>query len=98
MNHFGKKSKKRLLTTKTNKIMDIDEILERHNKAFNLQNVILKTNAKQAIKEIVKETLRMAADDAKVKTTTEVDIDGYPTTFSIVDKDSITNVYNKIKF
>jgi hypothetical protein len=46
MNHSGKKSKKRLLTTKTNKIMDIDEILERHNKAFNLQNVILKTNAK----------------------------------------------------
>ena len=40
----------------------------------------------------------MAADNAKVKTTTDVDIDGYPTTFSIVDKDSITNVYNKIKF
>ena len=46
--------------------MDIDEILERHNKAFNLQNVILKANAKQAIKEIVKETLRMAADDAGI--------------------------------
>ena len=45
--------------------MDIDEILERHNKAFNLQNVILKANAKQAIKEIVKETLRMAAQDAE---------------------------------
>jgi len=78
--------------------MDIDEILERHNKAFNLQNVILKANVKEAIKEIIQETLRMAAEDAEVKTITEVDIDGYPTTFSIVDKDSITNVINKIKF
>jgi len=86
-----------LLTTKNN-IMDIDEILERHNKAFNLQNVILKANVKEAIKEIIQETLRMAAEDAEVKTITEVDIDGYPTTFSIVDKDSITNVINKIKF
>ena len=86
MNHSGKKSKKRLLTTKTNKIMDIDEILERHNKAFNLQNVILKANAKQAIKEIVKETLIMAAENAKIST------------YFKVDKDSITNVINKIKF
>ena len=66
--------------------MDIDEILERHNKAFNLQNVILKANAKQAIKEIVKETLRMAAENAKIST------------YFVVDKDSITNVINKIKF
>jgi len=75
--------------------MNINEILERHNKAFNLQNVILKTNAKEAIKEIVKETLRMAAEDAKV-------VKSYDKwTFSEdyeVDKDSITNVINKIKF
>ena len=74
--------------------MDIDEILERHNKAFNLQNVILKANAKQAIKEIVKETLRMAAQDAEtcyIETT-------LGSLSPIVDKDSITNVINKIKF
>jgi len=94
MNHSGKKSKKRLLTTKTNKIMDIDEILERHNKAFNLQNVILKANAKQAIKEIVKETLRMAADDAGIC----IVQDKKHGEIIVIDKDSITNVINKIKF
>lgn len=85
--------------------MDINEILGLDKKAFDInyndyQNwkCITPLQAKEAIKEIVKETLRMAADNAKVKTTTDVDIDGYPTTFSIVDKDSITNVYNKIKF
>ena len=77
-----------------NKDMDIDKILERYNQ----EDLTYNAKAKQAIKEIVKETLRMAADNAKVKTTTDVDIDGYPTTFSIVDKDSITNVINKIKF
>lgn len=74
--------------------MDIDEILERHH----IESLTYKFRCKQAIKEIVKETLRMAEDNAKVKTTTDVDIDGYPTTFSSVDKDSITNVINKIKF
>ena len=85
--------------------MDINEILGLDKKAFDInyndyQNwkCITPLQAKEAIKEIVKETLRMAADNAKVKTTTDVDIDGYPTTFSIVDKDSITNVINKIKF
>ena len=76
--------------------MDIDEILERHNKAFNLQNVILKANAKQAIKEIVKETLRMAAEDARLKRA-DNEFDAMFNPFT-VDKDSITNVINKIKF
>ena len=85
--------------------MDINEILGLDKKAFDINyndyqdwKCITPLQAKEAIKEIVKETLRMAADNAKVKTTTDVDIDGYPTTFSIVDKDSITNVINKIKF
>jgi hypothetical protein len=78
---------------KTN-YMDIDEILTE----YGLIGFPHRQYAKQAIKDIIQETLRMAADDAKVKTRTEVDIDGYPTTFSIVDKDSITNVITKIKF
>ena len=88
--------------------MDIDEILEIHyaskfistksGQNYPIHYGELNPYLKEAIKEIVKETLRMAADNAKVKTTIDVDIDGYPTTFSIVDKDSITNVYNKIKF
>ena len=77
--------------------MDINEILEKHIN-LNYVNTATQGQYKQAIKDIVKETLRMAADNAKVKTTTDVDIDGYPTTFSIVDKDSITNLINKIKF
>ncbi len=71
--------------------MNINEILERHNQEDLTYNV----RAKQAIKEIVKETLRMAAEDAKV-------VKSYDKwTFSEdyeVDKDSITNVINKIKF
>ncbi len=94
--------------------MNIDDILDKYEiilkedvRKYESADLIEKINStypdaktyfKQAIKDIVKETLRMAADNAKVKTTTDVDIDGYPTTFSIVDKDSITNVYNKIKF
>ena len=86
--------------------MDIDEILERHYTSCKAYNSVYKDSyfkatynhfIKETIKEIVKETLRMAADGAKVKTTTEVDIDGYPTYFSIVDKESITNAINKIK-
>ena len=71
--------------------MNINEILERHNQEDLTYNV----RAKQAIKEIVKETLRMAADDAKgVKS---YDMWTFSEDYE-VDKDSITNVINKIKF
>ena len=46
--------------------MNINEILERHNQEDLTYNV----RAKQAIKEIVKETLRMAADDARLEINT----------------------------
>ena len=42
--------------------MDIDEILERHNKAFNLQNVILKNNALKAMQEYADEFACAFAD------------------------------------
>jgi hypothetical protein len=82
--------------------MDINEILGLDKKAFDInyndyQNwkCITPLQAKEAIKEIVQETLRMAAEDAKV-------VKSYDKwTFSEdyeVDKDSITNVINKIKF
>jgi len=69
--------------------MNINEILERHNQEDLTYNV----RAKQAIKEIVKETLRMAAQDAETKPHWS----GHDE-YNIVDKDSITNVINKIKF
>lgn len=85
--------------------MDIDEILEIHyaskfistksGQNYPIHYGELNPYLKEAIKEIVKETLRMAAQDAKV-------VKSYDKwTFSEdyeVDKDSITNLINKIKF
>ena len=81
--------------------MDINEILGLDKKAFDInyndyQNwkCITPLQAKEAIKEIVKETLRMAAQDAET-----CYIENTLGSLSpIVDKDSITNVINKIKF
>ena len=81
--------------------MDINEILGLDKKAFDInyndyQNwkCITPLQAKEAIKEIVQETLRMAAEDAET-----CYIENTLGSLSpIVDKDSITNVINKIKF
>ena len=83
--------------------MDIDEILEKHFTKhglglFKITYPKLYYANQQAIKEIVEATIDMCAEDAKVKLTADVDIDGYPTTFAIVDKESILQVKNKIKY
>lgn len=84
--------------------MDIDEILEIHyaskfistksGQNYPIHYGELNPYLKEAIKEIVKETLRMAAQDAET-----CYIENTLGSLSpIVDKDSITNVINKIKF
>jgi len=92
-----------------NKDMDIDKILERYNQ----EDLTYNAKAKQAIKEIVKETLRMAAEDAELECRIyekfagkysaenfgqEVCINTDERQYIGIDKDSITNVINKIKF
>lgn len=101
-------------------MIDINEILGLDKKAFDInyndyQNwkCITPLQAKEAIKEIVKETLRMAAEDAELECRIyekfagkysaeifgqEVCINTDERQYIGIDKDSITNVYNKIKF
>ena len=95
--------------------MDIDEILEIHyaSKFINTksgQNYPihygeLNPYLKQAIREIVKETLRMAAQDARMNFHDGQFKEDKPLTYFQlgvnnlqIDKDSITNLINKIKF
>ena len=100
--------------------MDINEILGLDKKAFDInyndyQNwkCITPLQAKEAIKEIVKETLRMAAEDAKILKEISNPMNGNSKKelvssvmgqrynfdlYATIDKDSITNVINKIKF
>ena len=91
--------------------MDINEILGLDKKAFDInyndyQNwkCITPLQAKQAIREIVKETLRMAAEDARMNFHDGQFKEDEPLTYFQlgvnnlqIDKDSITNVINKIK-
>jgi hypothetical protein len=77
--------------------MDIDEILERHIFIATDEVGSIDTCYEElivAIKEIVKETLRMAADDAGIC----IVQDKKHGEIIVIDKDSIANVYNKIKF
>ena len=90
--------------------MNIDDILDKYEiilkedvRKYESADLIEKINStypdaktyfKEAIKEIVKETLRMAAQDAET-----CYIENTLGSLSpIVDKDSITNLINKIKF
>ena len=92
------------------KEINIDEILERSY--ITLENNIRDGLIKQAIKEILTETLQMAADEAEIeirhyskfggKYTSEnigqeVNIDDMNNYIGI-DKESITSLINKIKF
>ena len=78
-------------------MIDINEILGLDTKAYDsnyndYQNwkCITPLQAKEAIKEIVEKTLELAAENAEAEYS---GISGY----GIIDKQSITNVINKIK-
>lgn len=93
-------------------MIDINEILGLDKKAFDInyndyQNwkCITPLQAKEAIKEIVQETLRMAAEDARINFHDGQFKEDKPLTYFQlgvnnlqIDKDSITNVINKINF
>jgi len=77
--------------------MNIDEILLKQLKPLTVcdDNLILTVkDAKQAIREIIQGVLEMAAEDAKTKKQYEPII---LQDIIVVDKQSITNVINKIK-
>ena len=101
--------------------MNIDDILDKYEiilkedvRKYESADLIEKINStypdaktyfKQAIKEIVQETLRMAAEDARMNFHDGQFKEDKPLTYFQlgvnnlqIDKDSITNVINKIKF
>lgn len=81
-------------------MIDVKEILHKHgaywvSKLDNKKSIDCE-NAKEAIKEIITETLKEAAENAEVET-------HYPNPFTSesyerVNKNSITSVINKVKF
>ena len=90
---------------KKNKEMNIDEILGLDSKAYDsnyndYQNwkCITPLQAKQAIKEIVEGVLQMAVENADVVDIRTVNGNGEISEYYVVDKKSILNVINKIKF
>lgn len=90
---------------KKNKEMNIDEILGLDSKAYDsnyndYQNwkCITPLQAKQAIKEIVEGVLQMAVENADVVDIRTVNGNGEISEYYVVDKKSILNVKDKIKF
>ena len=85
--------------------MNIDEILGLDSKAYDsnyndYQNwkCITPLQAKQAIKEIVEGVLQMAVENADVVDIRTVNGNGEISEYYVVDKKSILNVKDKIKF
>ena len=75
--------------------MNIDEILEKELE-LSMIDINVRNHYKEAIKEIVKGVLDMAAENARVKSKTD-SFGDYETTYS-VDKDSIKQTITQITF
>lgn len=73
-------------------MIDIDSILEKND--IIKDEFIYLYDVKQAIKEIVEKTLELAAENAK----TIQDEDSFYNSVTIVDKQSIINQIENIKF
>lgn len=85
--------------------MNIDEILGLDSKAYDSNyndyhnwKCITPLQAKQAIKEIVEGVLQMAVENADVVDIRTVNGNGEISEYYVVDKKSILNVKDKIKF
>lgn len=94
-------------------MIDVKEIIEKHQKLiaqkYKLGNSLVTGHRKgyfdeaseEAIKEIVTEVLKEAAENAKFKNKKGELLMGYSDTngyYFIINKESITSVINKVKF
>jgi len=86
-------------------MIDVKEILDKHGaywvSKFDGKKSIDCENAKEAVKEIITEVLKEAADNAKFENKKGELLMGYSDTngyYFIINKESITSVINKVKF
>jgi len=86
-------------------MIDVKEILDKHGaywvSKFDGKKSIDYENAKEAVKEIITEVLKEAADNAKFENKKGELLMGYSDTngyYFIINKESITSVINKVKF
>lgn len=86
-------------------MIDVKEILDKHGaywvSKFDGKKSIDYENAKEAVKEIITEVLKEAADNAKFENKKGELLMGYSDTngyYFIINKESITSVIDTVKF
>lgn len=86
-------------------MIDVKEILDKHGaywvSKFDGKKSIDCENAKEAVKEIITEVLKEAADNAKFENKKGELLMGYSDTngyYFIINKESITSVIDTVKF